>query len=587
MNDCAGFGVNCKGKYNNIRMMSASKLSLTVILWFLPLICVANIVSSDEESGLMSECHVAMMLRRFDEVRDKGAELARISESSGHKEVQYIAMSYILRANVSHGLYGRNDRESLLSLLSMIEYFESNDPGSEVLFHLYYTLSLYHLYADVDYASCSNYAFKGMEVAERLENSCYEVDCLTLLASIFFLKYDPDGFPYALKAYDIAHETGYEEAYYVTAINLSNYLFNGCECDKALEYLKEACVIAENYDMDHEQSYIKSFFGDIYYKLGKSDIAERYYKEALNVNEKTSVYDRVHSMLRYSVFLYENGRYEEALELLLPYRSSFDGNAELNFGSHILYQISQCQEALGDYREALISHKRFAMLKDSATNAEKERDFSVLDLRYKILEEKNENNERKVQLMEKDKKMAWLLVISSLLAIATFFAVVVNRRTRRLYRHIVQDRLAALEREKLLRKEVERLSSEADVVTAYHSGLGERKAAELYAALEQALRKDRIYRDSELSLEKASAILQTNRTYLSQVVNEKAGCSFSSYVNEYRLIEAMEILSDPQDNRALKTIGFAVGFSTTSHFYSLFKQRVGVTPMVFRQNARM
>ena len=98
--------------------------------------------------------------------------------------------------------------------------------------------------------------------------------------------------------------------------------------------------------------------------------------------------------------------------------------------------------------------------------------------------------------------------------------------------------------------------------------------------------EDKLYRDTSLSLEKAATLLMTNRTYLSQVVNDKGGKSFSSYVNDFRLNEAVEILSDPFNSEPLKNVGISVGFSSPSNFYTLFRQRVGVSPSVFRNNIK-
>ncbi len=95
---------------------------------------------------------------------------------------------------------------------------------------------------------------------------------------------------------------------------------------------------------------------------------------------------------------------------------------------------------------------------------------------------------------------------------------------------------------------------------------------QIYTGLETLMNEDKVYRKSDLSLEKAATMLNTNRTYLSQVVNENAG-SFASYVNRYRLQEAIEILSDPKNTESLKCIGISVGFSSPSNFYTLFRQK--------------
>ena len=96
---------------------------------------------------------------------------------------------------------------------------------------------------------------------------------------------------------------------------------------------------------------------------------------------------------------------------------------------------------------------------------------------------------------------------------------------------------------------------------------------------------EHIYRQCDLSLEKTAKLLGTNRTYLSQVINEY-GDSFTSYVNQFRIKEAIEILSDPDSTDSLKAIGLSVGFASPSNFYTLFRKKVGMVPSVFRENAR-
>lgn len=87
-------------------------------------------------------------------------------------------------------------------------------------------------------------------------------------------------------------------------------------------------------------------------------------------------------------------------------------------------------------------------------------------------------------------------------------------------------------------------------------------------------------------MKKTAKLLNTNRTYLSQVINEYAE-SFTAYVNQFRLNEAIEILSDPDSTDSLKTIGLSVGFASPSNFYTLFRNKVGMAPSVFRENARV
>ena len=95
------------------------------------------------------------------------------------------------------------------------------------------------------------------------------------------------------------------------------------------------------------------------------------------------------------------------------------------------------------------------------------------------------------------------------------------------------------ESEKRLKEKYESIISRIPEPTKKQTSLDNDRMTQIYTGLETLMNEDKVYRQSDLSLEKAATMLNTNRTYLSQVVNEKAG-SFASYVNRYRLQEAIE-----------------------------------------------
>jgi len=77
-------------------------------------------------------------------------------------------------------------------------------------------------------------------------------------------------------------------------------------------------------------------------------------------------------------------------------------------------------------------------------------------------------------------------------------------------------------------------------------------------------------------------MLGTNRTYLSQIINEKFGSSFTYYINSYRVDEAVHILSDPNNNIPLKALSAQLGFNSISTFYKVFQSSIGMPPSLYR-----
>ena len=119
-------------------------------------------------------------------------------------------------------------------------------------------------------------------------------------------------------------------------------------------------------------------------------------------------------------------------------------------------------------------------------------------------------------------------------------------------------------------------------VTPAHSSDMER----LYLRMED-LMKSGAYRDKSLSLEKLAAMLDSNRTYVSNTVNQMAGCSFFQYLDSYRIKEASRVLSDPELSAdvSLKALADDVGYSSPQVFHKAFKKETGVTPGFYRAEA--
>ena len=80
---------------------------------------------------------------------------------------------------------------------------------------------------------------------------------------------------------------------------------------------------------------------------------------------------------------------------------------------------------------------------------------------------------------------------------------------------------------------------------------GEKKLT-LFQRLEELMREQAIYKDNQLTKDKAAELLDTNRTYLSQAINEQTGLNFTQYINQYRVNEAVRLLSDPRTRQHSK-----------------------------------
>lgn len=92
-----------------------------------------------------------------------------------------------------------------------------------------------------------------------------------------------------------------------------------------------------------------------------------------------------------------------------------------------------------------------------------------------------------------------------------------------------------------------------------------------------------IYKQSDLKITLVSLKLQTNRTYVSNLINTEFNCSFSDFVNNYRIAEAKKLLADSANqNYSLDYVSETSGFGSIHSFIRIFKEREGITPGKFR-----
>lgn len=537
---------------------------------------------SEKGTVIYNECQKAFSHRNYEGAETKARELLHLGKTNDNDTERLLGESFLLRAAISQ----RDTTDFSASIERLDSRLNSLKEEQNWLgvSSISKTLAIYNLYICSDFSQASHYAFMSLDAHRKLNDKVGETEAISLLASIYFSKNDPAGWDYALESYNKAKALGNEPAIYTAASNMANYLFNRQKYEDALKYQKEAANIATRLHLANEETYINSFFGDIYSALKQDKMAEKYYKISLQSNGNK--YDTIYAHVCYALFLYQRARYNEALALLAEAEKLSHKYQIIIFFPQIYAIMSGSHEKMGDYPEALKYQKLLLEVHSRISTREKEREFAILELRYRISEERNKNAAQSLELMKRSRTNIVIGAVAILLLLVIVGGFYYHRRRMADYKDIVRRHLDNADTERKLRRQLENALAQRDETSTRPSGMSDDKQNELFYRLSQLMEKEKIYRYHDLSLEKAASLLQTNRSYLSQVVNEKAGTSFSVFVNSFRLKEAIEILSDPANEESLKSIGLSVGFSTPSNFYTLFRQKVGVSPSVFRENVR-
>jgi len=104
---------------------------------------------------------------------------------------------------------------------------------------------------------------------------------------------------------------------------------------------------------------------------------------------------------------------------------------------------------------------------------------------------------------------------------------------------------------------------------------------ETMAAVISQMEGRRVYRDTELTLDRLARKTLVPARQISGAINRTTGKNVSQYVNEFRVAEACHLLADT--DKPVTEIMFDVGFQTKSNFNREFRRVTDMTPVQWRE----
>ncbi len=104
--------------------------------------------------------------------------------------------------------------------------------------------------------------------------------------------------------------------------------------------------------------------------------------------------------------------------------------------------------------------------------------------------------------------------------------------------------------------------------------------------LREIIERQRLYLDSELTLESLARVLGRSRHQVSYLLNRGVNQNFYRYINGLRVEHASDLLLDPDySGWPVLRLALESGFSSKATFNRLFKEYKGQTPMEWRKKA--
>lgn len=127
------------------------------------------------------------------------------------------------------------------------------------------------------------------------------------------------------------------------------------------------------------------------------------------------------------------------------------------------------------------------------------------------------------------------------------------------------------------------ITHKKDKEAAYRSLVSPQLMDELEEKINNIIIIQKKYKEKDYSAKQLAEDLNTNTRYISAVVNVRFHMNYTSFVNKYRIQEAMSILVDRRyQDLNMEDISDMVGFANRQSFYASFFRINGITPREYR-----
>lgn len=242
-----------------------------------------------------------------------------------------------------------------------------------------------------------------------------------------------------------------------------------------------------------------------------------------------------------------------------------------------LGEADAVMETLAEFRQAIVD-REMATQRASVNQLKTQLEFN---------EQANELQQKTIELQGQQaraQRLAFVTILLLILLLAGLAYHLLRLRTVATLYELNQRSLRQYQEQRDQKSSVESAPEPSGDPEDAPSPRGQRWVFNL---VEEAMKKEKVYQQTGLTLPELAERLNVPKRNVSESINAYAGVSFPEYLNQYRIIHAMERFDDhAYDHVSIDQILDEVGFQSRSAFYTAFKKSCGMTPKEYRKVAR-
>ena len=388
-----------------------------------------------------------------------------------------------------------------------------------------------------------------------------------------------------LRAIELYESVGYVSDQVSVWANLGPTYRDNEEPEKALEVYLAGIEALEGLDSPDLSAQFQMNLGNLYVDLGRMDDALVALGESLRLCEAEGFDYCVmlnHLNIGYAAYVDQDyaraqTAYDQAARILEripdPYveRQLMDNYADL-------------YRDLGEYATALQYADRYHELDRQLINEESKAAAEEIQTRYETELKDAELLIQAEQIQRQQTQLrlgiAFGAALITALVVALFFLSYRTRALQSLYERN-QDLLTQNEVNQRLAEQ-----RHLDPPATTEADGASPSLAQVFERVTDALQREAIYRDPNLSLNDLASHVASNSTYVSNAISQVANTNFNNLVNYYRIMDARRQLNQAGADAKISTLVHHCGFNSKASFYRAFSKYVGMTPSQYLQRLK-
>ena len=236
----------------------------------------------------------------------------------------------------------------------------------------------------------------------------------------------------------------------------------------------------------------------------------------------------------------------------------------------ICRQLSELHRLLGNTELADRYHQRYMEMMEKTHASQLSH---VAELNY-IRELKKQ--EEATQELEQRQQLQQIFLLAAIIVIAVIVIAALllwqkNRQLRERNRSLYEKNVQVMRIEAVEQEQRKAYSK---------SSLNDEQRETLVGRIQEVLANPDIICQQDFTLNKLAKMINSNTTYVSQVINETYGMAFSNLLGSRRIHIACQWMEDPArvGSITIEAIASASGFKSRTAFINAFKRETGLTP---------